>query len=70
MDEDDIGSDEMAATMSFKTKDIIENNSGLNGQFFWKNLYGSPMNQSNSKEKREMNENPDVASHWKGRVLC
>lgn len=25
MDEDDIGSDEMAATMLFKTKDIIEN---------------------------------------------
>lgn len=70
MDEDDIGSDEMAATMLFKTKDIIEDTQNhKNGVFYWKNLYGSPMNQSNSKYKREMNENPDVASHWKGRVL-
>lgn len=70
MDEDDIGSDEMAATMLFKTKDIVENKFGTNGQFFWKNLYGSPMNQKDSKEKRAMNKNPNVASHWKGRVLC
>ena len=70
MDEDDIGSDEMAATMLFKTKDIVDNVGNMNGKFFWKNLYGSPMNQKNSAEKRAMNENPNVASHWKGRVLC
>jgi hypothetical protein len=27
------------------------------------------MNQKNSRAKREMNENPEVASNWKGRVL-
>jgi hypothetical protein len=27
------------------------------------------MNQSNSKAKKQMNEDPSVASHWKGRVL-
>jgi hypothetical protein len=59
----------MAATMVFETKDIIENKIGKNGLIHWKNFYGSPMNQSNSKEKRMMNENPTVASHWKGRVL-
>jgi hypothetical protein len=31
MDEDDIGSDEMACSMVFKTKDIIENKYGTNG---------------------------------------
>lgn len=27
------------------------------------------MNQSNSEHKRNMNENPELASNWKGRVL-
>ena len=27
------------------------------------------MNQKNSRAKREMNENPEIASNWKGRVL-
>lgn len=27
------------------------------------------MNQSESTAKRAMNENPEVASNWKGRVL-
>jgi len=27
------------------------------------------MNQSDSKAKKIMNENPEYASHWKGRVL-
>ena len=27
------------------------------------------MNQSNSEYKRNMNENPELASNWKGRIL-
>jgi len=27
------------------------------------------MNQSNSEHKRNMNENPELASNWKGRIL-
>jgi Ca2+-dependent lipid-binding protein len=44
MDEDDIGSDEVAGTLWFKTKDIIE--AAIKGQekgFVWKNIYGSPL---------------------------
>ena len=67
MDSDDIGSDEMAGTLSFNTKDILEQKYG--GKMVWKNIYGSPMNQSNSKYKRMMNEHPEYASQWKGRVL-
>lgn len=67
-DRDDIGSDEIAGSIVFETKNLIEGS--LNGMFIWKNIYGSPMNQSNSKYKREMNNNPYVASNWKGRVLC
>jgi len=35
----------------------------------WKNVYGSPLNQKNSKNKEAMNNNPEMASTWKGRVL-
>lgn len=55
--------------MLLYTKEIIENKYGTNGQFIWKNLYGSPMNQSASQAKSLMNENPAYASNWKGRVL-
>jgi hypothetical protein len=67
-DKEDMGTDEIAGSIQFETKDLIEGKS--NGMFIWKNIYGSPMNQSNSKYKREMNANPEVASNWKGRVLC
>ena len=61
MDEDDIGSDEMAGTLMFETKDIIEGKY-RNDQFMWKNIYGSPMGQSGSKAKSQMNEHPEYAS--------
>jgi len=41
----------------------------LEGKFMWRNVYGSPINQSSSDAKREMNENPEAASNWKGRIL-
>ena len=28
------------------------------------------MNQNNSKYKRQMNNEPEYASNWKGRILC
>jgi len=45
MDEDDIGSDEMAGTIEFMTKDLIALADKQDGQdgFVWKNVYGSPM---------------------------
>jgi len=42
MDSDDIGADEMAGTLQFLTKELIENKN--NGKFVWKNIYGSPLN--------------------------
>ena len=50
MDYDDIGSDETAGTLTFDTAHLIE---GMNnGKHVWKNVYGSPLNQRNSKYKR------------------
>lgn len=39
-----------------------------NGRFFWKNVYGAPLNKTN-KAAKAMNENPELGSLWKGRIL-
>ena len=66
MDSDDVF-DETVGSLLFDLKDIIEGKH--NGKFVWKNVYGSPLNMSNSQAKRDMNENPEMASNWKGRIL-
>ena len=66
MDEDMTG-DEVVGSILLDKKDILDGK--YKGKYVWKNIYGSPMNMKNSKAKREMNENPEIASNWKGRVL-
>ena len=34
----------------------------------WKNIYGAPVDVMGTTAK-QMNENPEVASLWKGRIL-
>lgn len=63
-DEDKIA-DEIVGSFSFNLKSMIKDQ---NGQFFWKNIYGSPLNVQ-GETKKAMNENPDIASTWKGRML-
>ena len=58
---------ETIGSLLFDAEHIIEGS--LNGRMRWVNVYGSPMGQSDSQMKREMNENPEIASNWKGRVL-
>ena len=65
-DEDKI-SDEIVGSMNFSLKNIV-NNMGENGILVWKNLYGSPMGCS-GQNTNLMNENPEMASFWKGRIL-
>jgi hypothetical protein len=68
MDSEDLGYHETAGSLALYTKEIIER--GKNEDIFvWKNIYGSPLGQSDSKYKRQMNEEPEYASQWKGRVL-
>jgi hypothetical protein len=40
----------------------------MNGRYFWKNIYGSPLDCS-GKHVDRMNDNPHSASLWKGRIL-
>ena len=63
-DEDKL-KDEIVGSMIFNLKEIIGD---MNGLFFWKNIYGSPLDVS-GENTNTMNANPDLASTWKGRVL-
>lgn len=63
--DDDMSGDEIVGSFTLEAKDIIE---GKKAMFFWKNLYGAPLNGSGVHAKN-MNENPDAASFWKGRIL-
>jgi hypothetical protein len=63
-DEDKI-KDEIVGSIIFNLKECIDKK---NGQFFWKNIYGSPLDKSGENTDM-MNNNPDIASTWKGRIL-
>lgn len=63
-DEDTI-SDDVIGAFNLNAKDIIGQK---NGQFFWKNIYGAPPGSSGPAADN-MNENPEIASFWKGRIL-
>ncbi len=39
-----------------------------NGKFFWKNVYGAPLD-CHGNNTDLMNSNPELASMWKGRIL-
>jgi hypothetical protein len=64
-DYDSAGSDELVGSMVFSIKDIV-NIAG--GEFNWINLYGSALGCSGKNSDR-MNNNPEYASTWKGRIL-
>ena len=57
---------QLKATMSEEDYDTALNTK--NGRFFWKNVYGAPLDKSN-KAAENMNENPELGSFWKGRIL-
>jgi hypothetical protein len=66
-DKDSLAGNETIGSLLFDAEEIIEGS--LEGKMRWVNIYGSPMGQSDTAAKREMNENPEIASNWKGRVL-
>ena len=65
-DEDNV-TDEMVGSMYFSIKQIVRD-AGKDGILVWKNLYGSPQGCSGENTVR-MNDNPEFASTWKGRML-
>lgn len=53
--------------MNFSLKKMITESEG-NGVMQWYNLYGSPLGCS-GENTNKMNEFPEIASTWKGRIL-
>lgn len=62
--------DEIVGSMNFSLKQLIESSSpaGEDGVLQWFNIYGSPLGCSGENTDR-MNEYPEIASTWKGRIL-
>jgi hypothetical protein len=53
--------------MFFSVKKLIEQGSN-GGQFYWQNIYGGPIDYSD-KVATDMNNNPELGSTWKGKIL-
>jgi hypothetical protein len=67
-DEDKL-KDEIVGSLIFNINEYIdEKATGPTSKIFWKNIYGSPLGVSGANTD-SMNNNPDLASHWKGRIL-
>ena len=64
-DYDRAGSDELVGSMIFSIKDICKIEGG---EFNWINVYGAQSGHSGENTTR-MNNNPEYASNWRGRVL-
>lgn len=65
-DEDQVN-DEIVGSMYFSLKKIVRDSAGA-GILLWRNLYGSPLGCSGDNTQ-QMNDNPEFASTWKGRML-
>lgn len=73
MDEDNT-CDEVVGSIHFDIKEIIDRYKNKQAPIFeWKNVYGSPLEGMtdffNAAARDEMDDFPDLASFWKGRVL-
>lgn len=66
MDDNLTGADTVGSIL-FSLKDIIEQK--ITNKFTWVNIYGSQLHLSGSTHKTEQNENPELATNWKGRVM-
>ena len=66
-DEDSVA-DEIVGSMFFSLKKLIADGGVPGGVFEWYNIYGAPTGFS-GKTCDLMNDQPEVASAWKGRIL-
>ena len=68
MDADYTTADDMIGSIYFSVREIVEKYSDDNAGFAWVNIYGGPPEVSNEFAD-QMNENPEAASNWQGRIL-
>ena len=63
-----VASDSHIGSLILSIKKLLADGSQPGGFYTWCSLYGSPADNSGA-EADAMNENPDIASDWKGMVL-
>lgn len=67
-----VGFDELIGCMHIELRDILPDRNGKPGRlkdaYDWKQIYGAPRGVSGDVTKA-MNNNPEIASLWKGRIL-
>lgn len=60
--------DEVMGSVLLDVADLIsEKNKG--GKFFWANIFGAPKEASGGAQKKMMNDNPEMGSSFRGRIL-
>lgn len=67
-DYNSVSSDSHIGSILLSVKQLVALGSQPGGFFIWKNLYGAPQDNT-GKAADAMNENPDIASDWKGQIL-
>lgn len=61
-------SDTKIGSFILSAKQLLAEGSKEGGFYMWRSLYGAPEENTNDAAKA-MNDNPDIASDWKGKVL-
>ena len=59
---------EIVGSLCFSLADLCKRASHAEGLWSWINIYGSPVD-STGREALYMDNNPEKASTWKGRIL-
>ena len=62
-------SDTMIGSLVLSVKKLIDLGSNEGGYTIWESIYGSQQDYEDSDEAQKMNENPELASNWRGQVL-
>ena len=66
LDEDSLTS-QIVGSMFFSLKKLVKMGEG-EGRFYWQNLYGAPLD-STGHIANAMDNNPELGSAWKGKIL-
>lgn len=67
-DKDDVN-DEKVGSIVLSIKELVRNCSKEGGSARWVNIYGAPKGLVEGPHMKKMNNNPEQASTWKGRIL-
>ena len=67
--DEDVTTNDAMGSLSFQIHEIIKRSKkGENFSWYWKDIYGSALDVT-GKYTDEMNQIPEIASTWKGRIL-